>query len=109
MCAPGASPRPQPGLPPQQTQKPVRQRHVVLERGAALGLLAILAPLLDLEALVELRRGEGAFDIEPRFDQRQRHHQRAGGAGGEVEGRQLQAVIALDGGGNAVALAVERA
>src|SRR6185437_6541022 len=87
------------GLSPQQRQKPVRQRDIVLDRGSALHLLGVLAPLLDLEALVELRGGKGPLDAESSLGQRQRHHQRAAGGGGEMERGELERGEALDRGG----------
>src|SRR5579885_3513051 len=87
----------QPGLAgAQQLEKPGREPHVLAQRGAAASLLLVLAPLLDLEALVELRQGEGGLGVDSLLDERQRQHHRAAGRGGEMERRQRHRVMRRD-------------
>jgi hypothetical protein len=52
----------------QQFQKSRRRLDVLSEGAAALGGFGILAPGLDLKALVELGGGEGRLGIDPSFE-----------------------------------------
>src|SRR5262249_19130597 len=81
-----------------------QQRHeaggegdVLSEAGTALRLLWVLAPTLDLEALVELCRREGGLGIDPRFDERQCQDERAQRRRREMEGGKTVRVVGLDG------------
>src|SRR5882762_10473119 len=71
--------------PPQQRREASRRFDIHFETGAALRLLGILAPALDLEAFLEFSGGEGAIGVEPAFDEGEADDERAGAARRRME------------------------
>src|SRR3954449_4160671 len=75
---------------------------VLLETGAATHRLGILAPLLDLPGLFDLRDGEGVRRVEATFEEGEADDDRAGGAGRRLERGEGHRVIAVDRRGDAL-------
>ncbi len=71
----GAPPRLCPVSVLEQVGEPFGQPQIVAQSGAALGLLRVFAPSLDLEAFVELGRSEGSIGVEAPRHQRERDRQ----------------------------------
>src|SRR5579862_319731 len=81
----------------QQAGKTGGERDVVFEPRAALRLLRILAPALDLKALIELRRFESRLGGESPLDQCKAKDQRAAGGHGEMECDEHHRIVSGDG------------